>query len=465
MSTLAISQFDLNQIIIEETKRLLEEKSFVKRSTRSVVSEISDETLWAPGMAPALASSPPRVPSSSGAGVEIFMDLVQIALGSVGIFAEGPGAFADLANAGISAARGLCFEALLDLTAVIPAYGAVTGALSTLIKATRLGARNVTGWGDAAKRILKLMKEYFRTIYKSKEVLKETSDEIFKIMQLDARVVEASQTLPTKTNSLFAAKLREFVKNSEEVKSATEQAVMKKTAELRKAKAASGEFRGPGDPPFTVPREEAEKIRQEVIKRFTEKYTKSPDKLTQEQLKTLQKLREEAFNEAKAGDPIFSLDPFRAMNEKELKEALDDFFRVQGLDPTKEPEAQIAKSPWRQGAVKLKRLSLFIGRSSRALGAIILQLLNVSESVFSGINELFKVLNSGFCKVFAGEFDEAYEIFNKWRTSEPEGSQGEEEASDGSTPSAPAQTRQTGTGGSEEDPQSTGTTRQRRFGG
>lgn len=436
MSTLALSQFDLNQIIIEETRRLLEEKSFIKRSTRSVVSEISDQQL------DAYRAS---VPGGSGVGGEVFMDLVQLGLGTVGIFAEGPGVIADLTNAGISLARGFCFEALLDLTAAIPGFGMATGVLSASIRSIRLGAKNVTGWGSAGKKILNLMKEYFRTVFRSKEMLKETSEQIFEIMKLDMRVAKASQSISTKTDKFFTAKLRKFVENREETKSAIEQAVKKKRAELKKAKDASGDFQKPGGPPVTVPEEEIEKIRQEIVKKSMEAY--KGDDLTQEQLKTLQGLRQEAFNEAKATEPfIKNLNPFKAMNERELKEAIDDLFRVQGFDPKKPPEPQITKSYLRQGAIGLKRLSLFI---ERAYGAI-QKLLDVSIRFFDGISGLFEALNAACCKLFVGEFDKAYEII-----SDPV-----KEffaMGDGSTPDTPA-------GDSEEDPQPTGITRQKSFG-
>tara|TARA_Y100000592_G_scaffold84032_1_gene134495 strand:+ start:400 stop:1773 length:1374 start_codon:yes stop_codon:yes gene_type:complete len=457
MSTLALSQFDLNQIIIEETRRLLEEKSFIKRSTRSVVSEISDQQLDA-----YRASTP----GGSGVGGEIFMDLVQLTLSTVGIFGEGPGALADLANAGISAARGFCFEALLDLTAAIPAFGVATGVLSASLKATKIGAKNVTRWSTAGMTVLRLMKEYFRTIFRSKEVLKETSEQIFEIIKLDMRVAKASQSISTKTDKFFTAKLRKFVENSEETKSAIKQAVKKKRAELKKAKDASGDFQKPGGPPVTVPEEEIEKIRQEIVKKSMEAY--KGDDLTQEQLKTLQGLRQEAFNEAKASEPLIrNLNPFRAMNERELKEALDDFFRVQGFDPKAVKTSETPAGLLREVTTRLigvarflKKFGLFIERAYPAIEAF----LDASENIFSSVNDFFEAFNDAFCEFFKLNFDEGMQIINKYRegTSEPEGSQGE-----GGEPQTgtPAQTPQTGTGDSKEDPQPTGITRQKSFGG
>jgi len=192
MSTLTISQFDLNQIIIEETKRLLEEKSFVKRSTRSVVSEISDRYERTPVVRPY------TLPAK---GPDVLLDVLQATLGLAGLF-QGPWELADLMNAAISFGRGQCFEATLDIISALPIGGAISAATLGAYRAAKIAGK--TGQFST---VLKAYMGMVTNFLKYKNEILESADKVSQLLINVPKVIAPIARRGDITNKIFRKKI------------------------------------------------------------------------------------------------------------------------------------------------------------------------------------------------------------------------------------------------------------------
>ena len=452
MSTLTLTQFDLNQIIIEETRRLLEGKDFIKRSTRSVVYERDTMDTFGDVL--------PRGSASSGVGGEAFLDIVQLVLGGLG-FIEGPGMIADLLNSGISFSRGLCIEGMFDLISALPLAGILAGLPGTALKATKISLKSVTGWTPAARRALELMKKYIQTVFSNKEALKGIAGEMTKIMALDERVIKASIAFPKKVDNLASAKLRKAITKTPEFKQKMRKKLAEKRAEMMKARADKGGFQKgtPDRSEFVLPKSVTTSLQKEVsddVFRTYSKYT-GPGKedLTQAQREFAKSVRSEAFNEAYNKEPILSrFNPLKAPSEKELQEQLDSFFRVQGIR-TEAPAGSFVAGA-REANKKIKKYGQYIKIGLKfvlALERMYKVIMNFLGSAIEETNsymEVWERMNGAFCFMMRLDVAGGLEYF---KDSEPAGGNEQEQAPKG-TPA----------GDSEEDPQPTGITRQKSFG-